>query len=155
VHYKNGYKMTMSYHNWVSELIPGIGVQQVPLILAWALTIHKAQGATLDIAEVDVGSGIFECGQTYVALSRVKNLEGLYLSSFDARRIRINKKVQDFYEILEENAKRIEERQKKELSNNIPLAEATPIIEAIPITEAIKITKVVPIVDNINEELEV
>jgi ATP-dependent DNA helicase PIF1 len=102
VKYKNGYQMTMFRHIWQSELIPGIGVSQVPLILAWALTIHKAQGATLDIAEVDVGSGIFECGQTYVALSRVKSLEGLYLTSFDAKRIRINKKVQEFYEMLQE-----------------------------------------------------
>ena len=108
IKYKNGYQMTMNPHMWPSELIPGIGVSQVPLILAWALTIHKAQGSTLDIAEVDAGSGIFECGQTYVALSRVKSLEGLYLSSFDAKRIRINKKVQEFYEILEkEDAKKI------------------------------------------------
>jgi ATP-dependent DNA helicase PIF1 len=118
VRYKNGYQMTMNYHMWPSELIPGIGVSQVPLILAWALTIHKAQGSTLDIAEVDAGSGIFECGQTYVALSRVKSLEGLYLTSFDAKRVRINKKVQDFYEVLEEqNAKRrsIEENQRREI----------------------------------------
>ena len=101
VKYKNGYQMTMAPHIWPSELIPGIGISQVPLILAWALTIHKAQGSTLDIAEVDAGSGIFECGQTYVALSRVKSLEGLYLSSFDAKRVRINKKVQEFYEVLE------------------------------------------------------
>jgi ATP-dependent DNA helicase PIF1 len=101
VKYKNGYQMTMDYHVWSSSLIPGIGVSQIPLILAWALTIHKAQGATLDIAEIDAGSGIFECGQTYVALSRVKSLEGLYLQSFDSNRIRINRKVQDFYEVLE------------------------------------------------------
>ena len=93
--------MTMNYHVWPSELIPGIGVSQVPLILAWALTIHKAQGATLDAAEIDVGSGIFECGQTYVALSRVKSLNGLYLTSFDAKRIRINKKVKEYYESLD------------------------------------------------------
>jgi ATP-dependent DNA helicase PIF1 len=97
VKYKNGYQMTMSPHIWPSELIPGIGVSQVPLILAWALTIHKSQGSTLDIAEIDAGSGIFECGQTYVALSRVKSLEGLYLSSFDASKVRISKKVQEFY----------------------------------------------------------
>lgn len=101
VKYNNGYQMTMSYHVWASELIPGIGVSQIPIILAWALTIHKAQGSTLDIAEVDAGSGIFECGQTYVALSRVKSLEGLYLCSFDATRVRINRKVQEFYEVLE------------------------------------------------------
>jgi len=97
VEYYNGHKMTMTPHTWASENIPGVGVKQIPLILAWALTIHKAQGATLDLAEIDAGSGIFECGQTYVALSRVKNLEGLYLSSFDASRIRVNDLVKDFY----------------------------------------------------------
>ena len=100
VRFNTGYEMTMMPHMWPSENIPGIGVSQIPLILAWALTIHKSQGATLDVAEIDVGSGIFECGQTYVALSRVKSLEGLYLTSFDARRIKINRKVQEFYEAL-------------------------------------------------------
>jgi ATP-dependent DNA helicase PIF1 len=103
VKYKNGHTIPMGYHIWESDLIPGVGVSHIPIILAWALTIHKAQGATLDIAEVDAGSGIFECGQTYVALSRVKSLEGLYLKSFDANRIRISKKVQDFYELLKEH----------------------------------------------------
>jgi ATP-dependent DNA helicase PIF1 len=143
--FKNGYKMVMNYHTWSSELIPGIGVSQVPLILAWALTIHKAQGATLDIAEVDAGSGIFECGQTYVALSRVKSLEGLYLSSFDAKRVRINKKVQDFYEVLEEeNAKKrsAEEKMDREIEllpeayvsnvSSIPVVEAT-IVPQLPV----------------------
>lgn len=92
VKYNNGIEMIMTKHIWPSEKIPGIGVSQIPLILSWALTIHKSQGATLDAAEIDVGSGIFECGQTYVALSRVKSLEGLYLTSFDAKRIRIHKK---------------------------------------------------------------
>lgn len=158
VKYKNGYQMTMNPHMWPSELIPGIGVSQVPIILAWALTIHKAQGSTLDIAEVDAGSGIFECGQTYVALSRVKSLEGLYLSSFDAKRVKINKKVQEFYEILEKNQKKedakninIEETNKREIEKlpeayveaviipfvEVTIVEATLIIESIPIIEAI------------------
>ena len=100
VKYNNGVEHLMARHTWSSEKIPGIGVSQIPLILAWALTIHKSQGATLDAAEIDAGSGIFECGQTYVALSRVKSLEGLYLTSFDVTRIRVNKKVQEFYESL-------------------------------------------------------
>jgi ATP-dependent DNA helicase PIF1 len=100
VKYNNGFEMIMSRHSWESDKIPGIGVSQIPLILSWALTIHKSQGVTLDTAEIDVGSGIFECGQTYVALSRVKSLEGLYLTSFDAKRIRINKKVKAYYESL-------------------------------------------------------
>lgn len=100
VKFNNGIQRIMGRNVWTSEKIPGIGVSQVPLILAWALTIHKSQGATMDAAEIDVGSDIFECGQTYVALSRVKSLEGLYLTSFDASRIRINRKVKEFYESL-------------------------------------------------------
>jgi ATP-dependent DNA helicase PIF1 len=100
VKFNNGLERVMLRHVWASDKIPGIGVSQVPLILAWALTIHKSQGATMDAAEIDVGSGIFECGQTYVALSRVKSLNGLYLTSFDAKRIRINRKVKEFYELL-------------------------------------------------------
>ena len=100
VKYNNGSSIEMGRHNWISDKIPGIGVSQIPLVLSWAITIHKSQGATLDSAEIDVGSGIFECGQTYVALSRVKSLNGLYLKSFDPSRILINKKVKIFYENL-------------------------------------------------------
>tara|TARA_B110000285_G_scaffold66641_1_gene76531 strand:- start:170 stop:1789 length:1620 start_codon:yes stop_codon:yes gene_type:complete len=102
---QGNYEMTMDYHVWTSANIPGIGVAQIPLIHAWALTIHKSQGSTLEMAEIDAGSGIFECGQTYVALSRVKSLEGLFLSAFDPSRIKINGAVRDFYEKMELNAK--------------------------------------------------
>ena len=88
------------YHVWQSENIPSVAVKQIPLILAWAITIHKSQGATLDFAEIDIGSGIFECGQTYVALSRIVGLEGLYLKSFNYQKIKINKKVAHYYEGL-------------------------------------------------------
>lgn len=100
VKFNNGIEMVMAPHTWSSDKIPGIGVSQVPLILAWALTIHKSQGATLDTAEIDVGSCIFECGQTYVALSRVKSLSGLYLTSYDVSKIRVNKKVKEYYDNL-------------------------------------------------------
>jgi ATP-dependent DNA helicase PIF1 len=52
------------------------------------------------MAQIDVGRGIFEAGQTYVALSRVKSLDGIYLTSFDVTRIKINRKVKEFYDNL-------------------------------------------------------
>jgi ATP-dependent DNA helicase PIF1 len=103
VKFNNNIEILLNHHIWPSENIPGLGVAQIPLILAWALTIHKAQGATMDCAEIDVGNNIFESGQTYVALSRVKSMDGLYLTSFDASRIRIHKKVKEFYNQLDTN----------------------------------------------------
>jgi len=94
-------KSTDRRHRWESERIKGVGIEQMPLMQSWAITIHKSQGASIERSIVDVGSGVFECGQTYVALSRVKSLEGLSLVSYDIRKISVSKKVQEFYEKLE------------------------------------------------------
>ena len=82
---------------WNSETNKNVSVSQIPLIYAWAITIHKAQGVTLDSALIDIGSNIFEYGQSYVALSRVKNLEGIYLSNLNYNKINANPKVKAFY----------------------------------------------------------
>jgi ATP-dependent DNA helicase PIF1 len=69
----------------------------MPLILSWAVTIHKIQGTTLDTAVMDLGNTVFEYGQMYVALSRVKTLEGLFLEGFNPKKIKANPKVVEFY----------------------------------------------------------
>ena len=97
VKFNNGVIQVIIPHVWCSERLPGIAIKQIPLIYAWAITIHKAQGLSLDSALIDIGNQIFECGQTYVALSRVKSLEGLYLKGFDYKKIKINRKVNEFY----------------------------------------------------------
>jgi ATP-dependent DNA helicase PIF1 len=130
--------MTMTPHVWPSDNIPGIGVSQIPLILAWALTIHKSQGATLEHAEIDAGSNIFEFGQTYVALSRVKSLEGLYLASFDASKIKINRRVQNFYNhLLKKDGGKtdgpVETQVAVATTAAVAVAVAIPIVIATPI----------------------
>jgi ATP-dependent DNA helicase PIF1 len=83
-----------------SKTHPTIAIAQFPLTLAWAVTIHKIQGCTLSHAQIDIGEGIFEFGQTYVALSRVRTMDGLYLLNFQPGRIKSNPKVMEFYESL-------------------------------------------------------
>ena len=102
VKFRNGVKHTFASHEWKSDTVQGFGILQLPLILAWAITVHKTQGATLDCAEMDLGCSIFACGQTYVALSRVKDINSLYVTSFDPSKIRVNEKVKKFYSMFED-----------------------------------------------------
>lgn len=69
---------------------------QVPLILAWALSIHKAQGQTLERVKVDLGK-VFEKGQAYVALSRATTMAGLQVLRFDPAKVMAHDRVRTFY----------------------------------------------------------
>lgn len=70
---------------------------QYPVKLAWALTIHKSQGLTFSNLIIDMGAGAFSSGQTYVALSRCKSLDGLQLlSPLNARDIFVNRAISEF-----------------------------------------------------------
>jgi ATP-dependent exoDNAse (exonuclease V) alpha subunit len=68
--------------------------QQLPLTLAWALTIHKSQGMTLDYAWVNVGKKELTVGMTYVALSRVRNLSSLIIEPITFDRLTSIKQLQ-------------------------------------------------------------
>lgn len=73
--------------------------KQIPLKLAWAITIHKSQGKTFDKVIIDMGKGAFEFGQTYVALSRCRTLEGIVLKqAIRPRDIMTDERIIEWYE---------------------------------------------------------
>lgn len=98
VQFTNGQRILIDRHDWRVGMGDGRWFvrSQVPLILSWANTIHKCQGSTLDCVKIDI-SDCFDYGQAYVALSRVKHLEGLSLSNKDLSRIMVHPKVKEFY----------------------------------------------------------
>jgi ATP-dependent DNA helicase PIF1 len=91
--------VTIDYEIWCHEDKNGKAVskKQIPLMLSWALTVHKTQGCTLDYVELNIGKDIFEAGQTYVALSRVKEPSGLFISALDVSKIKAHERCIDFY----------------------------------------------------------
>lgn len=105
VRFLNGVEELIGFNTWDMEDENGrvfISGTQIPLKLAWAITIHKCQGSTLDYAEIDPCK-IFEYGQLYVALSRVKSLEGLTITKkIDYSRIKCHPTARLFYDSLEQ-----------------------------------------------------
>ena len=96
VRFKSGIQI-IQHHDWEVPDMPGIKRQQLPLKLAYAITIHKAQGATLDCALIDVGGRTFEFGQAYTALSRLKDMESLFIHDISLDAFRAHPKVVEFY----------------------------------------------------------
>lgn len=95
VEFQNGREVSMQPDTW--ELRDGdkkrASISQIPLRLAWAITVHKSQGMTLDAARIDLRRAFVE-GMGYVALSRVKSIEKLYLSGINQMALRVSEEAQ-------------------------------------------------------------
>ena len=91
---KNGRLITIAPMDWAVEENGKIRGQitQIPLRLAWAITVHKSQGMSMDAAVMDL-SQVFEYGQGYVALSRVRRLSGLYLLGFNDNAFKVHPQI--------------------------------------------------------------
>ncbi len=90
---KNGDVFSAGECEWqIQKREKGATIWQIPLRLAWAITVHKSQGMSLDAATVDL-SGAFEYGQGYVALSRVRSLDGLYIEGLNAKALKVHPKI--------------------------------------------------------------
>jgi len=76
---------------------PDVSVAFMPIRLAWAVTIHKSQGMTLDAIEIDIGPNIFSVGQAYTALSRARNLKSVRVADVVARSFCASEDVKEFF----------------------------------------------------------
>uniref|UniRef100_A0A670J067 ATP-dependent DNA helicase PIF1 n=1 Tax=Podarcis muralis TaxID=64176 RepID=A0A670J067_PODMU len=96
-----GVTNVVGLERWVLKGPAGIYLsrQQLPLKLAWAISIHKSQGMSLDCVEISLAR-VFEFGQAYVALSRARSLAGLRVLDFDPKVVRANPYVLQFYKHL-------------------------------------------------------
>jgi ATP-dependent DNA helicase PIF1 len=105
VEFRNGHVVTMAPDTW--ELRDGdkkrASISQIPLRLAWAITVHKSQGMTLDAARIDLRKAFVE-GMGYVALSRVKNLRNLYLSGINRMALAVSEDAQTIDSSLRQRA---------------------------------------------------
>lgn len=100
VSFDNGVTRTMACESWGVFGLSGREIacrKQIPLVLGWALTIHKAQGMTLELVETDVGRA-FDFGQVYVAVSRARQMQGLRLTTFNAQKVLAHREVRAFYD---------------------------------------------------------
>ena len=118
---KNSREIEVEQMNWMIEDRGRelAGVTQFPLRLAWAITVHKSQGMSLDEAVMDL-SNVFEYGQGYVALSRVRDLSGLHLLGWNDRTFQVDPEVtvkDKIFRVLSDEAEiRSEDLLKSELA---------------------------------------
>ena len=104
VQFLNGVKMVIENKTWEIEINNKLlgTITQIPLKLAYATSVHKSQGSTLEYVNICL-KNIFEPSQAYVGLSRVVSLEGLSIQNLDFNNFSVNLKALEFYEKLEKN----------------------------------------------------
>ena len=111
VEFRDGRRVTMVPDVW--ELRDGerkrASISQVPLRLAWAITVHKSQGMTLDVAKIDLRKAFVE-GMGYVALSRVRDLDNLYLYGINRRALEVSPDALAIDEVLRQASRESAER---------------------------------------------
>ena len=111
VEFRDGRRVTMVPDVW--ELRDGerkrASISQVPLRLAWAITVHKSQGMTLDAAKIDLRKAFVE-GMGYVALSRVRDLDNLYLYGINRRALEVSPDALAIDEVLRQASRESAER---------------------------------------------
>lgn len=104
--FKNGITCRIPYHMYEMEDGKVKMIRyQLPLILAYAISTHRTQGATLDCAILDIGPSIFAPGMSYVQLSRVKTLDGILISSFIPKKIMADPEALEFEKLMIEKEK--------------------------------------------------
>lgn len=98
VKFENGVELVVPEHRFELKLHGKLIASrlQIPLNLSWAITAHKSQGCSLNAARIDASS-TFEQGQIYVALSRVRSLQGLQLLNFKTAHVMANPRIVEFY----------------------------------------------------------
>lgn len=102
VRFGNGITRVIDYYTYNTDeddTKQTVSYSQIPLILGWAITIHKSQGMTLDYVVTDL-SNVFDYGQGYVTLSRARNLKNLWIHDIDFSRLQCNPEVYEFYQNL-------------------------------------------------------
>jgi len=105
--FSNGCIKNIAIYTWeINDGMYIVKAMGIPLILGYGCTIHRSQGMTLPLAVIDIGKNVFTgsggYGQIYVALSRVKSLDGLNILNFDPTRIRCHPKVVEYYQTIDQ-----------------------------------------------------
>lgn len=97
VQFLNGKTLLIGRNVWEYKDADGnVSRSQIPLVLAWSMTIHKSQSCTLDFAVGDLGPSVFAPGQAYVMLSRIRNRTGLFLMNYSPKSIKVDNEALEY-----------------------------------------------------------